>query len=136
MNKKSKLSSEERTRIHNREYYAKHTEERKEYLREYRRRTRNPLAERRLMLRKTYGITIEQYLDLLSKQGGVCAICHKPETKTLRGKVIHLGVDHNHTTGKMRGLLCFGCNVAIGLMQENSAIMRNAAEYIDRWLRE
>jgi len=56
-----------------------------------------------------YGITLEIYNQMLKAQGGVCAICHKEDSK---GN--HLSVDHDHSTGKVRGLLCGRCNLALG----------------------
>lgn len=57
-----------------------------------------------------YGITPEQYDIMLEKQGGVCAICGQVETRMLNHKIVRLSVDHNHKTGKIRGLLCHKCN--------------------------
>jgi len=59
--------------------------------------------QRRHHLKEKYGITLEEYDRLLAAQGGVCAICQQPSLKTLH-------VDHDHETGKPRGLLCFTCN--------------------------
>jgi len=60
----------------------------------------------------------------------VCAICEKPETAKRSGKVVPLSVDHNHQTGKPRGLLCAACNRAIGLMQEDPQRLEAAARYL------
>jgi hypothetical protein len=57
-----------------------------------------------------YGITPEYYRALLLAQNGVCALCGEPETQTLKGTLISLSVDHDHKTGKVRGLLCIRCN--------------------------
>src|SRR5687768_13778244 len=65
-------------------------------------------------LRRRFGITIEQYEQLLEAQGGVCGICGRPPGK------LRLAVDHNHETGEVRGLLCSDCNTAIGLLRENA----------------
>jgi hypothetical protein len=56
------------------------------------------------MLRKKYGIDIETYERMLRAQDGVCAICRRPP------KTVRLNVDHDHKTGRVRGLLCFRCN--------------------------
>lgn len=58
-------------------------------------------------LKKKYGITVEQYDEILKSQYGSCAICDRIFD-------INLAVDHNHETGKIRGLLCFVCNVTVG----------------------
>ncbi len=65
-------------------------------------------------LRK-YKLTPETYAELLKSQKFTCALCLKPETEILSGKVRRLAVDHNHTTGKVRGLLCTQCNKYIGV---------------------
>jgi hypothetical protein len=72
-----------------------------------------------------YGVTKEFLLDLYEKQQGVCKIC-EDKPKTQRG----LHVDHCHKTGVVRGLLCHGCNVAIGSMKEDPEILSKAIEYL------
>jgi len=61
----------------------------------------------------------------------VCDICRRPERATRNGRVRLLTRDHDHSTGAWRGLLCSSCNVAIGLLQDDPAVMRAAAEYIE-----
>ena len=93
---------------------------------------KNPERVRDRKLKKTFGISLEEYLDLLSKQRGVCAICFKPE-KTIHGntkKVQHLSVDHNHITKKVRGLLCSNCNTALGLLDENAERAQSMISYL------
>ncbi len=63
-----------------------------------------------ISLIKKYGITIDRYNEVFDKQNGVCAICKKPTKKKLF-------VDHDHQTGKVRGLLCSGCNMGIGFYE-------------------
>lgn len=90
---------------------------------------------RRNMLKNAYGLTIEGYKELLNKQSGACAICLCPETRKLRGRVWSLSIDHNHTTGKVRGLLCAACNTALGMLREDPlrvhAMLRYIAEHRD-----
>ena len=76
-----------------------------------RRREYNRQSQRRNNLKRLYGITVEQYEQLLTKQRGVCAVCGK------RNKKIRLHVDHDHVTGKVRGLLCTGCNLSLGRLE-------------------
>jgi hypothetical protein len=90
------------------------------------------MAEHKYHIKKVYGMTQEEYRLLLAKQGGVCAICGRPERGILRGKIRMLGVDHNHITGKIRGLLCTNCNTALGLVKENPTILVNMISYIER----
>jgi hypothetical protein len=78
-----------------------------------------------------YGLTLEQYDNLLCEQGGCCAICKlDPETATPGLPVLH--VDHNHKTGEVRGLLCGKCNMAIGLLMEDQDNLANASRYLLR----
>lgn len=87
---------------------------------------------------KTYGVTSEEYRRMLVAQAGVCAICRKPETATRKGqtKPMELHVDHDHVTGRVRGLLCANCNHLIGKAQESTLILRASAEYLERHQQE
>lgn len=94
-------------------------------------------ASRRCKLRR-YGLTVRQYEHLLQKQGGACALCGLPSAKKQArvkgGPVIpeRLHVDHDHRTGKVRGLLCWVCNTGIGKLRDDPGLLRKAAEYIER----
>lgn len=79
---------------------------------------------------KKYGITEQYYINLLEKQKGVCAICNKEETTKHRsGTIKKLSVDHCHKTGKVRGLLCQGCNHALGNYEK---IKLGAEKYLNK----
>ena len=75
-------------------------------------------------LQKRYGINQAQYDELLLKQNGVCLGCGKPPSKR------KLDVDHNHTTGKVRGLLCHHCNKAQGQLGEDTLTFCNLMEML------
>jgi Recombination endonuclease VII len=79
-----------------------------------------------------HGIIDEQYQDLLIKQGGVCAICKQLETARHKrtGRIHGLTVDHDHTTGVVRGLLCRRCNNAIGWLDDDYERAQGAANYL------
>lgn len=79
-------------------------------------------------LRRAYGITVEYYRDLERRQEGKCAICGSEPTDENRKK---LQVDHDHETGKVRGLLCRPCNTALGLLQDNAALVERARCYLE-----
>lgn len=82
-------------------------------------------------MKSNYGLTKEQYEELLEKQGGVCAICGQPEMRTTKaGVAMLLHVDHCHNSGKIRGLLCHKCNSALGLFMESSEILSSAVNYL------
>jgi hypothetical protein len=78
---------------------------------------RDPMYFRRQKLRKLYGISLEDYDALLEQQGGVCAICKQPEARQLQGRPAPLVVDHDHVTGKVRGLLCHSCNTPLAFVE-------------------
>ena len=99
-----------------------HPEIRKEYLKKS--RERRATIARRYSLKK-YGLTEESYSVLLESQNSVCAIC---KAKCSRSK--ELSVDHCHVTGKVRGLLCSSCNLALGNLKENVESMKNMIKYI------
>lgn len=80
---------------------------------------------RKIHLRNKFGLTVEEYADILEAQGGVCALCKAPPTPG-----ISLHVDHDHGTGEIRGLLCVRCNNAIGLLREDPDLMQRAARYV------
>lgn len=77
-------------------------------------------------IKRRYGVDEDQYNAMHDAQNGVCAICLK---KCVRER---LGVDHCHTTNKVRGLLCVKCNNAIGLFQDDPEIARRAYEYLSK----
>lgn len=93
-----------------------------------RRRLRTLDRKRGNSLRFHYAVTADQYDAILSAQKCVCAICGKPNSTK---KSNRLFVDHNHTTGKLRALLCHGCNMAIGFLREDPALFVKAAAYLD-----
>lgn len=108
MNSPAKLASNKRWREKNRAYYVKNREKAKAAARAH--RLAHPELVRKYSRSKTiraHGITVEQYEAMLAKQGGKCAMCHRPFRRTPH-------IDHCHKTGRVRGLLCAGCNVAVG----------------------
>lgn len=74
--------------------------------------------------RRRRGCSAEEYDARLEKQSGKCAICGKLLWQDLR-------VDHNHLTGKVRGLLCDNCNCGLGFFKDNPSLLRRAADYLD-----
>jgi len=89
----------------------------------YRATEQGQRAVRRHWLKWKYGITEEEYDALLAKQEGRCAVCRGiPETR--------MPVDHDHNTGRVRGLLCQNCNRALGLMGDNVEALRRAVAYL------
>lgn len=83
--------------------------------------------ERRRRLRR-YGITQEKFDQAWAEQGERCAICHSTEPQSSKG----FAIDHDHSTGAFRGILCHPCNTALGLFRENQRHLAAAADYLDR----
>lgn len=81
-------------------------------------------GERDRHYQKTYGITLAQYNEMLIAQDGRCAICGAVTARLL--------VDHCHTTGKVRGLLCGPCNTGLGLFRDSVGALTKAVQYLKR----
>ena len=92
---------------------------------------RKPENSRANHLRSKFQIDNELYLKLLNEQNGLCAICFKKEKYIgTGGKVMRLSVDHDHTTGKIRGLLCNSCNRALGFLLDDPEVTNSATKYL------
>ncbi len=89
-------------------------------------------GHRRHHLKYSYGMTLEEYTELLLSQNGVCAVCRQPETALRRGTIKSLDVDHDHATGEIRGLLCSACNTALGMLKDDPLRIRALASYVER----
>jgi len=94
-------------------------------------RKRNPRSYLQSKL-KVYGLTLEDYDAIFAKQKGVCGICKKPEMDKVHR---NLCVDHERKTGKIRGLLCGRCNLAIGLLGHDPVVCSNADRYLKHFLK-
>lgn len=81
---------------------------------------------------KKYGETVHSVLGLLRRQDGRCAVCPTALSEGGLGKIKTAHIDHDHVTGRVRGLLCHPCNVAIGLMKDNPDTLRQAAKYLEK----
>ena len=99
-------------------------------------RDRKFRKEKNANLRQWYGISLSQYEWLLTKGNGVCWICLRPETLKRQKKAPYpesLYVDHDHTTGMIRGLLCNNCNSGLGYFDDNPEILKAAIAYLEKW---
>lgn len=97
-----------------------------EYERERRMRNPEKQSERnRKTALKRYNLDIDGYNAILNKQHGACAICGNKNN----GKSFH--VDHNHQSNLIRGLLCSNCNMALGLLKDNSNIVLRMFDYLE-----
>lgn len=89
---------------------------------------RSAVTRRRRSLR-TYGLTVEQYDALLARQGGGCGICDATDAGNDHKQI---PVDHDHDTGRVRGLLCHRCNRAMGLLGDDIVLLKRAIAYLER----
>jgi len=77
---------------------------------------------------KKMGISPEFYLQMVKDHGGKCSICNVYESTLAKG----LAVDHDHETGKIRGLLCSQCNTGLGMFKDSLTFLTNAIDYLKR----
>lgn len=93
-------------------------------------RKKNPNKQHATDIKRLYGLSLEAYNQMLSAQNCQCKICGKQHDPSLkRGR---LYVDHDHKTGKIRGLLCAACNSALGYFQDNLETIERAIVYIKK----
>lgn len=110
-----------------REIYRRNPEnKRREALLKYHRNRDRQLAYMREFGLRRYGLTVEQYDEMLERQGHVCGICGKGPSGKRR-----LAVDHDHETGGVRGLLCGECNMGIGKFKDDPELLRAALRWVD-----
>ena len=126
----AKLSPEER--LLNRKksvnnYYSKHRLEINRKKKEFYRKNKENhlLLVRKNKLIKKFGITLEHFNLMLKNQNNKCAICKKEECR-------NLAVDHDHKTGKIRGLLCLNCNTGLGSFKDNLDLLLKAINYLKK----
>src|ERR1700748_548440 len=81
-----------------------------------------------LRMRRNYGLTLAEYNKVLVFQDNRCAIC-KRDRKEFKNR---FAIDHCHTTGLLRGLLCWGCNKALGVFRDSLARLKEAAMYLEK----
>lgn len=102
-------------------YRSEHREEWIKYSAEYRKRNKEIARIKKIL--KTYNLTVEEYERIFSNQNHKCAICGK---KDFAPKI-----DHDHATGKVRGILCFTCNCALGAFNDNISLLKSAIFYLN-----
>jgi len=93
----------------------------RERLQEFAASGKKKVSDRKSHLKRKYGLTLEAYDALLAAQDFGCAICGKPDPDN---------VDHDHVTGRVRGILCWNCNIAIGQVEDDEDRMIAAAAYL------
>ena len=104
----------------------------REHLREYgKTRYREKIDKWAQHILRKYNLTPTDYDALLQRQGSACAICGEGNPHNKQGR---FNIDHCHKTGRVRGLLCWRCNVAIGKMMDDPHRLRMAATYLEQSL--
>lgn len=124
----------------------KNAEYQKEYYKEYRKKNAEKLADQnkkwreankeqdalvmlKARLKRKYNLSIEEYETLIESQNNSCKVCGTHARNNIKGK---LYIDHCHTTGKVRGLLCMKCNSALGLLNDDKELLQNLLDYLDK----
>jgi len=86
----------------------------------------NPQKELDRIRFKKYGITGDEFRFILNNQNNQCLICVKQDTK-------NLSVDHNHQTGKIRGIICNDCNVVLGRVRDSIKTLKSMIKYLEKY---
>ena len=112
-----------------RAWWKKSARKNKDHIREKDKEYRRANQERirKDKLERNFGITPEEYDRMLAEQKGCCAICGRPRSDFKK----RLAVDHDHETGKIRGLLCPRCNIKLGVL-DNKLFIEQATAYLRR----
>lgn len=109
---------------------ARYKEQNKDKLEAYKQSEAYRLTQRKAIFKHRYGITLDQYNDLLAAQNNKCAICSIEFDSSIKGKTPH--IDHDHSTGIVRGLLCHKCNLVIGHADDSIEVLKSAIDYLAR----
>lgn len=126
-NRKSYNKYRDTRRAQHRKYAAEHRERHRKNWKRWYRDHKNKVRDNNLV--RCYGITLVQYNKMVREQDGKCAICGTHQLKLAKT----LGVDHNHNTSKVRGLLCAECNSGIGKFKDSVKLLRCAIQYLKRF---
>ena len=113
----------EKLRKQNREAYWQNKEWHHKYHKNWRKH--NARLVRNTNYKRKFGITIDDFDEILKKQGGACALCGKHEWNGKR-----ISVDHDHNSGKVRGLLCNRCNTALGALGDTVESIEKVLQYL------
>ena len=120
---------------YNKQYRKGHREEIKQYLGQYYKEHKEKIMQhhkerkkeiRQYDIKHKYGLFPEEYNDMLEAQHNRCAICRKPFIDAQ-----HAYIDHNHSTGVVRGILCHNCNTILGHAHDDPKVLRRAADYLE-----
>lgn len=122
------------TKLYKKNYFSKTKEKQLDKLKKWKKD--NPDKVKSGNLRNFYGITLEKYQEMATSQHNCCAICGKHESNNIKdgrnNKIRSLSVDHNHSTGRIRGLLCYHCNIAVGMLKDSITNAMKLVEYLSK----
>jgi hypothetical protein len=91
----------------------------------------HPGQQRWYMLKCIYGVDQADFNEMFAAQGGMCAICGTDQPSG-DGRIAQWNIDHDHSTGKVRGILCSQCNIGIGQLRDDPDLLRRAIAYLER----
>lgn len=149
LTEEEKIIAKEKWRAYRKKYADLHKEEKRLYDKEYRKKNKEKIGQqikeyralnkdkvrkyaynyhRTQRLKEQYNITLEDYNKLFEEQNECCVICGKNQSEFSK----KLFVDHNHETGKIRGLLCYKCNACLGYFNDNISTFQKAIEYLSK----
>jgi Recombination endonuclease VII len=124
------INQEPKANIWSRQYRKDNPEKHREW--EKRGRERLGPIRNIMEITRVRGISLEEYYEIKGKQDGKCAICGLEEKRKSRnGGIARLCLDHNHTTGQVRSLLCHACNQVVGHSKESIEILKSAIQYLE-----
>lgn len=143
-NKALKEKNKEYIKNQNKNYYQENKkrqqawtkQDRKDHPERYVQYSRNRYSSKKVeitteRLAKAFNMTVEQYNQMFIDCNNLCEICNKPEKMIVLGIPKRLCVDHNHTTGMVRGILCGTCNLQIGMIQEDIERIKQGNSYFN-----
>jgi Recombination endonuclease VII len=114
----------EETKAYQKDYRKQNKSKNKTYQKKYKSKSISDYYGRRWKYAGIKNFSYQQYLDLIEHQNNQCDICKNPLDPPF--------VDHNHTTGNVRGLLCLGCNTSLGHFHDSPEILNNAIKYLEK----
>jgi len=107
------------------DYYNKNKEKFKEKMQQYDKKVKERRSD--ALQKQKYGISLEQKAQMIKEQGGTCRICKNPLEPGRKSPT-----DHDHKTGKVRGILCNKCNIGLGMFKDNIEYLQSAIEYLNK----
>ena len=97
-------------------------------------KSRTPKKRLEQHLKYKYGVSHAEFMDCWEKQNGLCSICsvELPDLMLYEGRRRGYAIDHNHETGKFRGILCLTCNTMLGMAKDSADLLKKAAQYLEK----